>query len=1100
MYVSKNSFLSLTKELDLFINKHYKIALIRGALLSIVFLVGVLLGVLALESFFRFSSIVRGFLFFGSGSIVIAFIVKNIVFPFLRLLGLLSRMSHEQAAKLLEKRIPKMGDQLLNVISLNNQGENNKTDLLSASIDKKSKGSLKYDFLSAITIGEEKKFIFLALLIFLTAVSFSLFFPKKVFEPLKRVVLFNSKFEPPNPFSFTINQGQELLVLENDPLSLQIKTYGSVDPEELYMHVGKQRFFPVKNKKNNFTHQFKSVNSSFIFSLLDGNNDSVFYKVKMLPKARIISEKKIVEYPKYTKIKADTFYDLNRVVVPEGSLLKWEVKTQNSNSCSVRFKDTIFKNKFASFDFYFQPESSQEYVIMAKNSLSDFVDSSVYFIDLIRDEFPEIIFNEVIDSGNLNKRLFVGRISDDYGFSALNLICKVKDSLLVKRDVAFENAASSSFSLEFDLSTINIQPGDLLEYYFVVKDNDQVNGPKESSSKKLFIKIPSKKKIKELKKMRSLRREQSFSSLQKKMISLNSELEKIKSSMLNKKSIEWEDKASLETFLKNQKKLEEELEKLKNDLENELTQEQNNKSQEILKKQEQINKMIEELMSDEMKKLLEDLNKLANEMNKEKMLEKLEDLDFSQENMIKELDRTIEHFKKLELEKMAKDISENLKDLAQKEESLRKKTLSKETSSFEKNKEQEKIKGGFNEIQNDLFELKKKNDELKNPKQINTEEKEKDINESLEKAIENLSKNKLKKANEEQQKSSEGLKDLAETMDKLSKGGGSQEEEDLETLRVLLEQLISFSLDQEAVLNSLKSTKVQDPNYIRIGQEQRKLNDEIQIIEDSLTALGLRQIMLSSKINKEVQQIKKSLRNSIKNLTERKTKRAQIEQQTVMMHTNELGLLLSEMMNQMQKNMPGSGQCNKPGGKNKKPGSGLPQTAEQMKKQIEAMKKFLEEKKNGKSPGKSGSPFEQLGRMAAEQAALKKKLLEASQELNNDGSGKGNSLKDVIKKIEEVENEIINNNISLSSIERQEEIKVKLLELEKAAKEQEEEERRESKESIDEYKKNNSLLFEEYLKIKQEETELLKTIPPNLKPYYKNKVNEYIKSIEIDYD
>ena len=268
----------------------------------------------------------------------------------------------------------------------------------------------------------------------------------------------------------------------------------------------------------------------------------------------------------------------------------------------------------------------------------------------------------------------------------------------------------------------------------------------------------------------------------------------------------------------------------------------------------------------------------------------------------------------------------------------------------------------------------------------------------------------------------------------------------------------------------------------------------------TILALALRQIMLSSKINKEVQQIKKSLKNSIKNLTERKTKRAQIEQQTVMMHTNELGLLLSEMMNQMQKNMPGSGQCNKPGGKNKKPGSGLPQTAEQMKKQIEAMKKFLEEKKNGKSPGKRGSPFEQLGRMAAEQAALKKKLLEASQELNNDGSGKGNPLKDVIKKIEEVENEIINNNISLSSIERQKEIKVKLLELEKAAKEQEEEERRESKESIDEYKKNNSLLFEEYLKIKQEETEMLKTIPPNLKPYYKNKVNEYIKSIEIDYD
>ena len=42
-----------------------------------------------------------------------------------------------------------------------------------------------------------------------------------------------------------------------------------------------------------------------------------------------------------------------------------------------------------------------------------------------------------------------------------------------------------------------------------------------------------------------------------------------------------------------------------------------------------------------------------------------------------------------------------------------------------------------------------------------------------------------------------------------------------------------------------------------------------------------------------------------------------------------------EIINQMQQNMPGSGQCNKPGGKNKKPGKGLPKNAEQLKQQIE---------------------------------------------------------------------------------------------------------------------------------------------------------------------
>ena len=105
------------------------------------------------------------------------------------------------------------------------------------------------------------------------------------------------------------------------------------------------------------------MNSSFVFSILDGNNDSVFYSVKVLPKARIISERKIVTYPKYTQIKSDTFYDLNRVVVPEGSLLTWEVKALNSTSFSVRFKDTVFKNKKGSLAFDFQPEKTQKYVV-----------------------------------------------------------------------------------------------------------------------------------------------------------------------------------------------------------------------------------------------------------------------------------------------------------------------------------------------------------------------------------------------------------------------------------------------------------------------------------------------------------------------------------------------------------------------------------------------------------------------------------------------------------------------------------------------------------------------------------------------------------------
>ena len=62
-------------------------------------------------------------------------------------------------------------------------------------------------------------------------------------------------------------------------------------------------------------------------------------------------------------------------------------------------------------------------------------------------------------------------------------------------------------------------------------------------------------------------------------------------------------------------------------------------------------------------------------MNKEKVLEKLEDLDFSQDDMLKDLDRTIEHFKKLEIEQKAKEIAEELQDLAKEQDELKEKNF-----------------------------------------------------------------------------------------------------------------------------------------------------------------------------------------------------------------------------------------------------------------------------------------------------------------------------------------------------------------------------------------------------------------------------------------
>ena len=245
------------------------------------------------------------------------------------------------------------------------------------------------------------------------------------------------------------------------------------------------------------------------------------------------------------------------------------------------------------FDFTYSPRKSQDYKIFVRNSFSDFLDSSSYFIELSKDGFPTIEVNEVVDSNKINKRLFLGDISDDYGFHSLKFFCLRNDSIIYSELLKYNGSNRAVFNFEYDFESLSLKNGDLIRYYFAVKDNDGINGPKEVLSRSMFLKVPSKERQKEIRKNKSLANNQSFSSLRKKLQNFNSELEEMKTSMLNKKSLAWEDKSSLENFIKKQKEMQKELENLKNQLQKEFSESQKEKNKEILKKQQQISSKLD---------------------------------------------------------------------------------------------------------------------------------------------------------------------------------------------------------------------------------------------------------------------------------------------------------------------------------------------------------------------------------------------------------------------------------------------------------------------------------------------------------------------------
>jgi hypothetical protein len=270
-----------------------------------------------------------------------------------------------------------------------------------------------------------------------------------------------------------------------------------------------------------------------------------------------------------------------------------------------------------------------------------------------------------------------------------------------------------------------------------------------------------------------------------------------------------------------------------------------------------------------------------------------------------------------------------------------------------------------------------------------------------------------------------------------------------------------------------------DPRFNSIAQQQLKLKDDSKVLEDSLLALAKRDPFMGSVITKEISELNNHLDKVIESNRERRRPQASTEMQFSMTSINNLALMLDshfDMMMQMMANaQPSMKKSNKKG---KMPN--LSQLQQQLNDKIQELR----------NSGKQGRQLsEELAKMAAEQERIRRALQEMQEKMKNEGQMPGG---DLPSKMEQTEMDLVNKQLSDQLIKRQREILTRLLEAEKSMREQDLDDERKG-ETAKDYDKEIPKAFEEYLRLKEKEVELLKTVPPKLYPYYKKEVSEYFK-------
>jgi hypothetical protein len=1123
----------LLQKLEVFIRKYYKNLLIRGSIFFIGLLIVTFLLVAALEHFGRYNSGVRTVLFYTFLSCTLVLAYRFLFIPISGLLKMGKRLSHEEAADLIGKHFHQVGDKIINTLQLQKQALSGNAFLLAA-IDQKTQNLKPFAFDEAIDFKQNKRYAPYGLIPLLVLLVVYIFEPELINDTPNRIVHYNAHFPAPAPFSFHI-LNDSLTAEEHTDFELQVDVAGKALPEDVSLVIEGNRYLMQKENKHTYRYTFRNVRKNIPFLLVGSGYESQQFELKVAAIPVMQQWQLKLVYPAYTRKKSELLTSPSDIVVPYGTQATWTLFANHTGSV-----DFVFNGKSANaqkqsdkqYSLKKQLRESATYQILLHHPNNGLNDSMQYTVQIIADEYPKIDVAEQADSIGNKVNYFAGEIQDDYGLTRLTFnyhILKSDDKERMNKKEARtilipSNELQHRFYYEFDLNTIQIAPGEEVEYFFEVWDNDGVRGAKSSRSQVMLHKAPSMEELLE-------RRDNAAQKLTKEMEAamleakkLQREMKELDQKMAEKKELTWEEKKKLEQLLERQKQLQKKMEQIKQQQKENVQKEEefNKQSEELLEKQKQIDKLFEELLSDELKKLIQQTQQMLNNQNKDQIKKELDKLQMNNKDVEKELDRMLEQFKQMEVEKKLDESINKLNEIKEKQQQLAEKTeklqndnklnkVEKKQQLEDIKKEQEKLNQEFADWQKKTEELRKENEKLEQPNEIaDTKEEEKSAGEKQQESSKELENNKPEKAAQKQKEAAQKMEEMSEKLQEGKQDEKEKEDEiNAEALREILENTIQLSKDQEALMDKMNSINGYSPQFVEAAKEQKNISDNAKIIEDSLQALSKRVPQISSYINREVTKMRENLDRTVSAYSQRNFGEVRYRQQSAMTSANNLGVMMSEILKQMQMEMQAN--SGKKGGKNK-PGKGKGNSGKQPQKGMGDLKKMQEElnkqlreglnkqqQQGGNKPGEKqgGMSSQDFARMAAQQQAIRQQMQKLMNEMGakeKEGMGGNKAMQEMQRMMEQTEKDLYNKQLSSEMIQRQQEIMTRMLESEKAEKQREQDKKREA-EQAKEKNKTAPPDFSPYFKQKQKETELLQTIPAELQPYYRQKVKDYFNKI-----
>lgn len=1150
--------------------------LVQGILYSCSLTVGLALCCLVLESWLYGDSAFRAILFFGWCVAVMAGLTYFCLPALLQIAGLRTVPDDDELARRIGGYYHDLRDKLVNALQLyRRSGE---TAYTSQELALASFGTTAYqvqalDFTAIINAESRKKALMLCSIICGLFLLLAAIAPKTMGDAAYRLWHWSQSFVPPAPFSLVIQPAYQK-VLRGESVEIKVflhKNQTSFFLTELTLrvrdelHTGEggehqakfESYILRPDSAGVFHYHIASIKRNLEFYAetpwyLDVVRSPVG-KIQVYDRPDIRSLQGTVTPPDYTGqpprsldensaslmslagSRVELSIIANKPLKSAELVLLKERGAHSADTTTRKQFDTtripmgISDRKAAgSFPVLF----SGEYCIKIVDQNGEANDNAIHYpVLMIPDAAPTITMIQPVADVELSEQGLLPlkmAISDDYGFSALQLYYRLAESRYAPVQERFKvislpfprSEKSAEVPYVWDVHTLGISPSDRYEFYLEVRDNDMISGFKATRTAVFSARLPSLDEIfkdaektqdiaaKELQKMLK-----DAEQMTREMEDVNRELRK----QQDKPQADWKEKKRLEDMLKKQEEMNKKLDDVRQQLEQMTDKLQQNQtiSPETLKQYMELQKLMRQVDSPELRKSAQQLQKAMEQMTPQQMQQALQKHQLNEEDFKRAIERTMKILQRLQANQKADELSKRAQSLEQKQAELQKQLENSNLQDPQKREQlaqqQQELQKDFEKMAQELADLEKlmKDIEQKGGKDMPMDELKKaqealqkeQTEQAMKEAQQQMQQGNQQQAREKQQQAKQNVQEFNQQMQQLKREmQRNVQQEAIRSMQKALQNMLSLSKRQEQLKQQTQSMDYNSNQFRDMAQEQSNVSQDMKNILSQLMELSQKSFSVTPEMAKELGDAMQQMENATRQLEERNASQSSQSQSGAMGAMNRAAMQMQQALGQMQggQGQGGQGQGEQGDGMGQGGGMSFMERMQQMAAQQQAVNQGLQqmmEQQNGERLARENG--EQAGRLAAQQEAIRQSIEEMNKHQRQSGKRVLGDLDRLAKEMQEIVSDMKSGNITEETVRRQERILSRLLDATRSTRERDYEKQRDAQSG-----KNVARSSPAEVDMKTQEgknralQELLQSIQQGYTKDYENLIRRYFDALQ----